>query len=824
MKVISEYTIKKLIQVKLLENYKKKLLKEEDNSINKTDFQNQIISTGIIEALYLFLTEPDFNNALQGIGISTLIKNSIPAQLDNILKSKNKAEFVQKNNVLLQTLSAVLNTQPDILNTTLFTHLIAYDDIILEKFNEKMEDIKSNKAFVTQGDLNVIENHLTKGITYTGFGPFKGIKDTIREMISGLLAKPAKILTATEVMNKIANLLPVLNLSQNQQNNANGETPSTNSTTTSQVKKTTPQQIMNVGFAELKDNLSLSQRQLKKLSRQIKKTAEKRTNSPENSKRYQALLTLLTLKQVIQAPAFKDMPAFLKNAGQQFKDKILNDVENQLIETLKEKENNNPAVVLYFKNFNSEILNKIFPKVIKDKKFQAIKNKENKQQVYRSLSYILFTDAILNLTTDINKYGVFEIKDGQGDITIINEELKSKNILIKKDGKHELIKIADDMSNKIQKFFNDANYGINEFIPAMDFSMITNPNNHTIVQMAQWLEEFFDSAEIREKYLEVNLNLIKFIKLKFLEKKDIDIATETLKTFNKIPLVSDTFEKVEETDTTSNSNSITSEKNVNATATTTAKECFKKNKGLHTDNFKLYPSKKIDGVRTADEYVSKIAGYLLDSFSVPENYGFINKDVEQESAYTDKLQKAGLNVNKIAEALKKLYPNYKTKETAGFWQADWFLNINADEIIAAANSVATSDTDTEKVEIDTGITKNSLSKDNENRYNFRLLSADEMKKLIDKRSPTPDDYRGVMAKLLLDLDSVPTGYGFKETDKIKFKEALKAANPKLTIEQIKKALAKIYPNSNNPKSKERWYPEYYININPHEIIRIAKTP
>jgi hypothetical protein len=777
MKVISEYTIKKLIQAKLLENYKKKLLTEEDNSINETDFKNQIISTGIIEALYLFLTEPEFTNALQDI--SPLIKSNIPNQLNIILQSNDKADFVQKTTGLLQTLSTFLNAQPSILNTTLFTHLIAYDNIILEKFNEKMEDIKSNKAFVTQGDLYVIENHLTKGTTYKGFWPFKGIKDTIKEMISELLTKPAQTLTAADVMNKIANLLPVLNLPQNQQNNTNGETPSTNSTTTSQVKKTTSQQIMNVGFAELKDSLNLSPRQLKKLGRQIKQIAEKRTNSEDNSKKYQALLVALTLKQ---ATGTQNLTGTTENTQT-----AVDDSKTVLIKLLQTTQQKFKDCYFHFK---------------REELTDGFETEENKETLYNWLTYVISDSEALN--SDNETIFSFQPKD-MVDEFITHLTLQTEQILI--NNSEQLI-LQPGIKTAAKNFFKEINETANDNVNS------NNKLSNEFKLFKKWIQSYFQNAWIEDKKLMLDYDFINYIQLKFLESKDIDVAKEALKNFNV-----NGKNKIK----TTSGEVITSE---NAKAIT--KEYLEENKDKHTDNFKL----PAQGVLTKKHY-QQMANYLLNPKTTTD-FGFINKSNEEKTAYAQKLKDANLNADKIAEALKKLYPkagDFKTKGNKERWIANYFLNINADEIIAAADGVATSDTDTEETETTTATTKDCLSKDNGNRYNFRLLSREDMAKLI-KPNPTPDDYREVMAELLLGLKAVPAGYGFKLIDRIKFRQAIEEANqelvnagkPELTVDQIKKALAEIYPKSDfRGKSTEKWYPEYYININPHEIISVAKT-
>ena len=70
--------------------------------------------------------------------------------------------------------------------------------------------------------------------------------------------------------------------------------------------------------------------------------------------------------------------------------------------------------------------------------------------------------------------------------------------------------------------------------------------------------------------------------------------------------------------------------------------------------------------------------------SAPDNYGFINKNVDEKNFVKDKLK--SLTENQIAEAFLKLYPNATTKKSNEYWRENYYININADEIIAATKT------------------------------------------------------------------------------------------------------------------------------------------
>jgi len=779
MKVISEYTIKKLIQAKLLENYKKKLLTENVDT-NSSDFKNQIISTGLIEALYVFLNDSAYTSDLGNIAtFKTLLNN----KLEEILKSQNKADFINKVSQLPSDLSVVLTLNPDLLRETLFTKLIANSDTILKEFESEIDTIKDLDAYnLVGGDLYVIENHLTDGFTYKV--PIKGIKAKIKNMISKLLANTSKDdITVNEVISKIKTLLPVLDAN----GSANTTTTTTDSTTQQNtavnLQNATPEEIKKVGFAELKDKLNLSSRQLQKLNRKITVIANGRTNSSEKSKKYQALLVALTLKQ---ATGTQNLTGATENAQTAVKDS-----KTVLITTLQSKQKQFENCYIDFKN-TEELTTHPNPNVERSEDLKDV-------ILYDWLTYFISNDKI------DEDYADYSVKpDSMRNEFIKHLTLQTDQILINNS---EIFILKSDIKQAAKDFFEKIN-SINALhaITFNDFPL-------NFIDFKNWITSYFDYAPIKNKRLILDYNFINYIQLKFLESKDISAAKKALEDFevggkNKIKKMSGEV--------------ITSE-NVEATT----KECFREN-NAHTDNFKL-PVQRV----LKKNYYQQMAEYLLEpDFPSTAGFGFINKNDVERNAYAKKLKDARLNAKQIAKALKKLYPNASKKGHNEFWVATRFLNINADEIIVAANGVATSDTDTEETETTTATTKDCLSKDNGDKYNFKLLSADDMNKLI-KPSRKADDYREVMAELLLDLDKVPKGYGFKVIDRTKFRNAIEAANQelvdaggsKLTVDQIKKALAQIYPKSDfRGQSTEKWHPEHYININPHEIIRVAKAP
>ncbi len=773
MKVISEYTIKKLIQAKLLENYKKKLLTENLDT-NSPDFKNQIISTGLIEALWVFLNDNDYADNL---GTIANYKNTLNTSLEEILNSQNKTEFINKISKLPNTLFIFLKMSPNLLEEDLFTKLIANSNLILDKFNNKIKEIREKKAYVQKDDLYVIANHTTEDIKYNGFLGLGGIKNNIKEMISELLQKqPQNNITVNDVINNIKTLLPVLDANGSANTTADSKTQQN---TAVNLQNATPEEIKKVGFAELKDKLNLSSRQLQKLNRKITVIANGRTNSSEKSKKYQALLVALTLKQ---ATGTQNLTGATENAQTAVKDS-----KTVLITTLQSKQKQFENCYIDFKN-TEELTTHPNPNVERSEDLKDV-------ILYDWLTYFISNDKI------DEDYADYSVKpDSMRNEFIKHLTLQTDQILINNS---EIFILKPDIKQAAKDFFEE----INSINALRDINFNHFPLN--FIDFKNWITSYFDYAPIKNKRLILDYNFINYIQLKFLESKDISAAKKALEDFevggkNKIKKMSGEV--------------ITSE-NVEATT----KECFREN-NAHTDNFKL-PVKRV----LKKNYYQQMAEYLLEpDFPSNAGFGFINKNDVEKNAYAKKLKDARLNAKQIAKALKTLYPkagDFKTEGNKEKWIATYYLNINVDEIIAAANDTSTSDPDAEETETDTAPTKDCLLRDNGNKYNFKLLSKEKMKELINKPKPASDDYRKVMAELLLDLDEVPTGYGFTDADKIKFKAALDTVNPKLTVDQIKNALADIYPKSANPrdpKNKEQWHPEYYININPHEIIKVAK--
>ena len=762
MKVISEYTIKKLIQTKLLENYKKKLLTEDVDTAS-TDFKNQIISSGIIEALWLFFNDSKYENKL---GILKNLKENMSNRFDEILSSQSLTNFKSKINNLINEFINLLKTNPAfatlLSSHPLFTNLLAYNDIILERFNKKLTNIKIANAYTRYNDINIISNHISGGITYEGAKVFNtgigGIKDNILEILDELLDKSPQTLTIEQVQQKIKGLLPVLDANDS----ANTTTDSVQKKESDNLQNVTPQEIKKTGFAELKDKLNLSSRQLQKLNRTITKIANRRTNSEENSKKYQALLIALTLKQAtgIQKPT--DSTENVKTA--------INDSEHILIKTLQSQQKTFDSCYV---NFKSELTD-------------GTETDGNKEILYNWLTYVISNTSALNsenevifsfqpknMATEFVKHLTLQI-----DRILINSK---ESILLEKS-------IQTAANNFFQRINNTKNDDVNNNNLSNEFKLFK-----------QWINSYFENAWIENKKLILDYNFINYIQLKFLESKKIESAVVALKNFKV-----GGKNKIEE---------MSGEATTSENFKSTTKECFK-NDNNHTDNFKL-PALKV----LTEKYYQEMANYLLNN-SAPKDFGFINKNDEKKAAYAQKLKDEGLNVDKIAKALEILYPkagDYKTPGNQEKWIANYFLNINADEIIATANDTSTSDAET-----DTATTKECFKENNDNHTdNFKLYSA------LSAGVKTSDEYRIKIAEYLLNNSAPKDFGFINKNDEKKAAYAQKLKDEGLNVDKIAKALKEIYPKSDyfpkkGQKNPQAWIGNFFININVNEIIAFAK--
>ena len=416
MKVISEYTIKKLIQTKLLENYKKKLLTEDVDAAS-TDFKNQIISSGIIEALWLFFNDSKYENKL---GILKNLKENMSNKFNDILSSQSLTDFTSKINNLINEFINLLKNNQVLANSLLsshplFTNLLAYNDLILQKFNEKLSNITTANAYKQYNDINIISNHISGGITYEGAKVvgkgIDGIKDNILEILNELLGKSPQILTIEQVQQKIKNLLPIATINLNT-NNINTPEINTQNNNNNQQPTTSVARVTNTAFSRIKGLLNLSSRQMQKLGRKIVKIANARTNNDAEKQKYQQLLLAFTLKNVDALSNKAEKTIEQLSSAQQ--EKLTQEADAVTIKTLLEKQKN---VKITFK-FNKIDFKKIISQYFKPSdrlSFQKMSNGA-KNNIFRRISYCLFASYFLQQFEDSQKYIITAVENKNNNI------------------------------------------------------------------------------------------------------------------------------------------------------------------------------------------------------------------------------------------------------------------------------------------------------------------------------------------------------------------------------------------------------------------------
>lgn len=670
MKVISEHIIKNLIKEKLLENYKKKLL-TEDVDEDSIDFKNQIISSGVIEALWLFFNNSRYEDKL---GILRNLKNNMSNKFNDILSSQSLTDFTSKINNLINEFINLLKNNQVLANSLLsshplFTNLLAYNDLILQKFNEKLSNITTANAYKQYNDINIISNHISGGITYEGAKVvgkgIDGIKDNILEILNELLGKSPQILTIEQVQQKIKNLLPIATINLNT-NNINTPEINTQNNNNNQQPTTSVARVTNTAFSRIKGLLNLSSRQMQKLGRKIVKIANARTNNDAEKQKYQQLLLAFTLKNVDALSNKAEKTIEQLSSAQQ--EKLTQEADAVTIKTLLEKQKN---VKITFK-FNKIDFKKIISQYFKPSdrlSFQKMSNGA-KNNIFRRISYCLFASYFLQQFEDSQKYIITAVEN-KNNIEIF-DELINNTILIKKDGKDTLIKLEKAITKKVNDFFLECKDNLNysyetQLQTGLD---ISNEDVSNVGTLATLISQYFNDEQIAGKYITIDYNFINYIKLKYLDSEGIESATAALSEF-----------KIEKYDIADTSEAAQAQE-----TTATTKDCFKNNNdnNKHTNNFKLYPADQIaPAISKPSEYRLKIAEYLLNN-SAPDNYGFINKNVDEKNFVKDKLK--SLTENQIAEAFLKLYPNATTKTSNEYWRQNYYININADEIIAATKT------------------------------------------------------------------------------------------------------------------------------------------
>jgi hypothetical protein len=678
MKVISEHIIKKLIKEKLLENYKKKLL-TEDVDEDSIDFKNQIISSGVIEALWLFFNNSRYEDKL---GILGNLKNNMSNKFNDILSSQSLTDFTSKINNLINEFINLLKDNQALANSLLsshplFTNLLAYNDLILQKFNEKLSNITTANAYTQYNDINIISNHISGGITYEGAKVLgkgiDGIKDNILEILNELLGKSPQILTIEQVQQKIKNLLPIATINLNT-NNINTPEINTQNNNNNQQPTTSVARVTNTAFSRIKGRLNLSSRQMQKLGRTIVKIANARTNNDAEKQKYQQLLLIFTAaKTQNNSSAIEKVAEQIpeEKAGQ-----LKQDAEKLIIKGLQDKQKTS-KVIFNYGQLNWE--DKNWLKKIKNLK--TLKTRRDKIGL-RNISYYYFTWCFLDQSKD-NKSKVNAIKS---DITIL-EELSAPNLLVNLNNEEVLINLGDEATKNIKAFFDKINSTDNDYFYKIVDASTENSDISAFGKLVNWIKAYFNNERITGKYITIDYNFITYIKLKYLS-EILNLKGNVKEALNQFERkrydIADTPEAAEAAQVQETTASTSQSADTSTTATT--KDCFKNNNdnNKHTNNFKLYPADKIaPAISKPSEYRLKIAEYLLNN-SAPDNYGFINKNVDEKNFVKDKLK--SLTENQIAEALLKLYPNATTKKSNEYWRENYYININADEIIAATKT------------------------------------------------------------------------------------------------------------------------------------------
>jgi len=640
MKVISEHTIKQLIKHKLVENYKKKLLTEQDS--NATSFseidKQQIIASGVIESIYVYLNDPKYNN---DVGITlNLKKTELNNALNGILKSKTFGEFKQNISNLKSGLNEVLNSFAFfvISDNPLFTKLLANEQEILQNFQKLMPQIILQQAFSKKSnDLIMISNHTNPSPDNS----YQWVSKQITDNIDKLLQKDPTKLNNEQIKQKLGNLLSVINMDIN--NN----------------KKVTNAESVIDDF-DLGDHFNLSAKQKEKIAKYVDQNADAATDNKEENAEYRQLLAdLFQIRFLDKLP--QDQRA--KVASQIIQQTGLSPQQTQdatktvaaVAEALEnEKTKENKSEIEQYKPTQKDIF-----------KLPIFGTKDSATARFKKLlKYITSSEQLLNLQN--KKIGFIHKTEREIDQYIAalrTPRIQYGNISL---GGYTS-QIFKDLQSKL-KIMGEVN----------------NKNTSAdITKLETYVADYFDNkALLNSHYIIIDENFINYLHLRILQ----DIANlETVPTEIKKFKKNNTINKKPEIPQTADTNNTTTPTStIDPKAKSTSKKHFATNQG-DTNDFrlltisdahgfakKLVNKNKLQGV--ADYFV--LMGYLLlNPSAVPSGYGFINKQEKEKNEIASKLNTFKLDKNQIATIIDKLYADKK-------WQATHFININVDEIIA----------------------------------------------------------------------------------------------------------------------------------------------
>lgn len=198
---------------------------KEGVGIGGEDFQGQIITTGVVEAFYLFLTEGDFASVRTGIWAQAEFVKKVVDLINQVLESQTKFDLVTRVKSLLQLLITPVDQDKSkvipILESDVFKRLLANAEQVKASFDTDMQKIIAKKAYFKRGDgCIVIVNHL-QSKKYSGletFGkdidlytvPVMGIKASMQAVIKQYLNGKVPKLTKEDVVKGLKTLLPII--------------------------------------------------------------------------------------------------------------------------------------------------------------------------------------------------------------------------------------------------------------------------------------------------------------------------------------------------------------------------------------------------------------------------------------------------------------------------------------------------------------------------------------------------------------------------------------------------------------------------------------
>jgi hypothetical protein len=200
------------------------LLREGAPDVRSDKFAAQIVTTGVMEAFYLFLTEGEFAKFRLGIWKRVKVIELAVTIIEKGLVAQNESELIGAAKALAEMMIAAVPENEEslmLLECDVFKRLLMVSDVVVQGFKKDLPDIIKKGAYLKSGECAILVNHL-KETQYSGWDTMGVSVNTYSNSMKGVKKKMLEILrtycqgVVPEVSNgeviikNIKKLLPVI--------------------------------------------------------------------------------------------------------------------------------------------------------------------------------------------------------------------------------------------------------------------------------------------------------------------------------------------------------------------------------------------------------------------------------------------------------------------------------------------------------------------------------------------------------------------------------------------------------------------------------------